>query len=149
MSNFFLAHHTVSVYPKKELPFFVLFTAGLCSFNALLALLTYQFPNSMASAAKAVMQTFSVDFINVDSVDLYGFTFIFLFSLREVEVSHSCASSVIRTRYLWSQYDFQHVYVNKMTSQLTSFTHQTNRNTAHSINVVSEEGEVYNQERKV
>ena len=36
------AFHEVSVYPKKELPFFILFTAGLCSFTALLALLTHQ-----------------------------------------------------------------------------------------------------------
>jgi hypothetical protein len=35
------------VYPKKELPFFILFTAGLCSFTALLALLTHQYPDSM------------------------------------------------------------------------------------------------------
>jgi hypothetical protein len=39
--------HEVSVYPKKELPFFILFTAGLCSFTALLALLTHQYPDSM------------------------------------------------------------------------------------------------------
>ena len=39
--------HQVSVYPKKELPFFILFTAGLCSFTALLALLTHQYPDSM------------------------------------------------------------------------------------------------------
>ena len=37
----------MSVYPKKELPFFILFTAGLCSFTALLALLTHQYPESM------------------------------------------------------------------------------------------------------
>ena len=37
----------MSVYPKKELPFFILFTAGLCSFTALLALLTHQYPDSM------------------------------------------------------------------------------------------------------
>ena len=41
------AFHEVSVYPKKELPFFILFTAGLCSFTALLALLTHQYPESM------------------------------------------------------------------------------------------------------
>ena len=39
--------HDVSVYPKKELPFFILFTAGLCSFTAMLALLTHQYPESM------------------------------------------------------------------------------------------------------
>eukprot|EP00096_Caligus_rogercresseyi_P005657 TRINITY_DN21626_c0_g1_i1.p1 TRINITY_DN21626_c0_g1~~TRINITY_DN21626_c0_g1_i1.p1 ORF type:complete len:576 (-),score=173.47 TRINITY_DN21626_c0_g1_i1:264-1991(-) len=47
--------HTVSVYPKKELPFFILFTAGLCSFTALLALLTHQYPESMGVLAKTVI----------------------------------------------------------------------------------------------
>ncbi|XP_066561251.1 suppressor of tumorigenicity 7 protein homolog isoform X5 [Amia ocellicauda] len=46
--------HEVSVYPKKELPFFILFTAGLCSFTAMLALLTHQFPELMGVFAKAV-----------------------------------------------------------------------------------------------
>jgi ST7 protein. len=46
--------HEVSVYPKKELPFFILFTAGLCSFTALLALLTHQYPEPMGMVAKAV-----------------------------------------------------------------------------------------------
>ncbi|XP_072407602.1 suppressor of tumorigenicity 7 protein homolog isoform X2 [Chiloscyllium punctatum] len=45
--------HEVSVYPKKELPFFILFTAGLCSFTAMLALLTHQFPELMGVFAKA------------------------------------------------------------------------------------------------
>lgn len=44
--------HDVSVYPKKELPFFILFTAGLCSFTALLALLTHQYPNEMGLLSK-------------------------------------------------------------------------------------------------
>ncbi|GFR23361.1 suppressor of tumorigenicity 7 protein homolog [Trichonephila clavata] len=44
--------HEVSVYPKKELPFFILFTAGLCSFTALLALLTHQYPEPMGTLAK-------------------------------------------------------------------------------------------------
>ena len=57
---YYSAHHIVSVYPKRELPFFVLFTAGLCSFNALVALLTHQFPNSMASAIRAVSINFLV-----------------------------------------------------------------------------------------
>lgn len=50
----FSAFHEVSVYPKKELPFFILFTAGLCSFTALLALLTHQYPEPMGVFAKAV-----------------------------------------------------------------------------------------------
>jgi hypothetical protein len=47
--------HEVSVYPKKELPFFILFTAGLCSFTALLALLTYQYPEPMGLVAKTAI----------------------------------------------------------------------------------------------
>uniref|UniRef100_A0A6I8PM32 Suppressor of tumorigenicity 7 protein-like n=1 Tax=Ornithorhynchus anatinus TaxID=9258 RepID=A0A6I8PM32_ORNAN len=48
--------HHVSVYPKKELPFFIHFTAGLCSFTAMLALLTHQFPELMGILAKAKEQ---------------------------------------------------------------------------------------------
>lgn len=42
------------MYPKKELPFFIVFTAGLCSFTALLALLTHQYPEPMGALAKTV-----------------------------------------------------------------------------------------------
>lgn len=49
------AFHDVSIYPKKELPFFILFTAGLCSFTALLALLTHQYPDSMGTVAKTMI----------------------------------------------------------------------------------------------
>ncbi|XP_022439762.1 suppressor of tumorigenicity 7 protein-like isoform X1 [Delphinapterus leucas] len=45
--------HHVSVYPKKELPFFIHFTAGLCSSTAMIALLTHQFPEIMGVFAKA------------------------------------------------------------------------------------------------
>lgn len=54
MSRVEAVFHEVSVYPKKELPFFILFTAGLCSFTAMLALLTHQFPELMGVFAKAV-----------------------------------------------------------------------------------------------
>uniref|UniRef100_A0A8C5XBG9 Suppressor of tumorigenicity 7 protein-like n=1 Tax=Microcebus murinus TaxID=30608 RepID=A0A8C5XBG9_MICMU len=47
--------HHVSVYPKKELPFFIHFTAGLCSSTAMIALLTHQFPEIMGVFAKAVL----------------------------------------------------------------------------------------------
>ncbi|CAH0552717.1 unnamed protein product [Brassicogethes aeneus] len=47
--------HEISVYPKKELPFFIIFTAGLCSFTALLALLTHQYPETMALIAKSFL----------------------------------------------------------------------------------------------
>lgn len=46
--------HHVSVYPKKDLPFFIHFTAGLCSSTAVIALLTHQFPEIMGVLAKAV-----------------------------------------------------------------------------------------------
>ncbi|CAH2220838.1 suppressor of tumorigenicity 7 isoform X1 [Pelobates cultripes] len=56
------AFHEVSVYPKKDLPFFIHFTAGLCSFTAMLALLTHQFPELMGVFVKALnlpLQNFS------------------------------------------------------------------------------------------
>lgn len=40
----YVAYHKVSVFPKKDLPFFIHFTAGLSSFSALLALLIYLQP---------------------------------------------------------------------------------------------------------
>ncbi|XP_065762968.1 suppressor of tumorigenicity 7 protein-like isoform X2 [Muntiacus reevesi] len=45
--------HHVSVYPKKEIPFFIHFTAGLCSSTAMIAFLTHQFPEIMGVFAKA------------------------------------------------------------------------------------------------
>ena len=48
------AYHEVSVFPKKELPFFILFTAGLCSGTATLALLTHQYPEYTAYVARMV-----------------------------------------------------------------------------------------------
>ncbi|KAL1772249.1 suppressor of tumorigenicity 7 protein-like isoform X1, partial [Sigmodon hispidus] len=47
--------HHVSVYPKKELPFFIHFTAGLCSSTAMIAFLTHQFPEVMSVFAKALL----------------------------------------------------------------------------------------------
>ncbi|UYV80671.1 ST7 [Cordylochernes scorpioides] len=54
------AFHEVSVYPKKELPFFILFTAGLCSLTALLALLTHQYPEPMGVLARTVVSWLSL-----------------------------------------------------------------------------------------
>ncbi|XP_063219585.1 protein ST7 homolog isoform X2 [Bacillus rossius redtenbacheri] len=56
------AFHEVSVYPKKELPFFILFTAGLCSFTALLALLTHQYPEPMGVMARTMLSWVSLPF---------------------------------------------------------------------------------------
>ncbi|XP_022919924.1 protein ST7 homolog [Onthophagus taurus] len=53
------AFHEVSVYPKKELPFFIIFTAGLCSFTALLALLTHQYPEPMGVIARSILNWLS------------------------------------------------------------------------------------------
>ncbi|XP_063462435.1 suppressor of tumorigenicity 7 protein-like isoform X12 [Pan paniscus] len=47
--------HHVSVYPKKELPLFIHFTAGFCSSTAMIAILTHQFPEIMGIFAKAVV----------------------------------------------------------------------------------------------
>lgn len=54
--------HEVSVYPKKELPFFILFTAALCSFTALLALLTHQYPEPMGVIAQSILNGISYPF---------------------------------------------------------------------------------------
>ncbi|CAG0915924.1 unnamed protein product [Notodromas monacha] len=54
--------HEVSVYPKKELPFLILFTAGLCSFTALLTLLTHQYPEPMGIIARTALSWLSVPF---------------------------------------------------------------------------------------
>ncbi|XP_063555755.1 suppressor of tumorigenicity 7 protein-like isoform X9 [Gorilla gorilla gorilla] len=48
--------HHVSVYPKKELPLFIHFTAGFCSSTAMIAILTHQFPEIMGIFAKAVVR---------------------------------------------------------------------------------------------
>lgn len=45
--------HQISVYPKKELPFFIVFVAGLCTFTAVIAVLTHQYPDHMGVFAKA------------------------------------------------------------------------------------------------
>ena len=52
--------HDLSVYPKKELPFFILFTAGLCSFTAMLALCTHLYPDPMTEVARAVVHVISI-----------------------------------------------------------------------------------------
>ena len=49
------------MYPKKELPFFILFTAGLCTVTALLALLTHSYPESMGAFAKTVSPVVAAD----------------------------------------------------------------------------------------
>lgn len=54
--------HEVSVYPKKELPFFILFTAGLCSFTAVLALLTHQYPEYVGLIAQTLLNWLSLPF---------------------------------------------------------------------------------------
>uniref|UniRef100_F6S105 Suppressor of tumorigenicity 7 protein-like n=1 Tax=Callithrix jacchus TaxID=9483 RepID=F6S105_CALJA len=46
--------HHVSVYPKKELPLFIHFTAGFCSSTAVIAVLTHQLPEIMG-IVKAVL----------------------------------------------------------------------------------------------
>ena len=59
-SNVWSAHHEVSVFPERETPFFIMFTAGLCTFTALIAFLTHQYPDHMAIAAKTVNNYFTI-----------------------------------------------------------------------------------------
>ncbi|VDD77956.1 unnamed protein product [Mesocestoides corti] len=48
--------HTVSVYPKKDIPFFIIFTAVLCSLTALLACLTHIYPEQMGFLSNQALQ---------------------------------------------------------------------------------------------
>ncbi len=52
--------HELSVFPKKELPFFIIFTAGLCSGTATLALLTHQYPEYTTALVRLILQWLSV-----------------------------------------------------------------------------------------
>lgn len=52
----FLAYHDVSVFPKKELPFFILFTAGLFSGTATLFLFTHQYPEYATILIKILLK---------------------------------------------------------------------------------------------
>lgn len=58
------AHHEVSVFPERETPFFIMFTAGLCTFTALIAFLTHQYPDQMAIVAKTVSTLIYSSMIN-------------------------------------------------------------------------------------
>ncbi|CAG0879644.1 unnamed protein product [Cyprideis torosa] len=82
------AFHDVSVYPKKELPFFILFTAGLCSFTALLTLITHQYPEPMGVIAKWVSTAAS----NIVRDEAYGYLSVqtkekqcFVTSIQEID----------------------------------------------------------------
>ncbi|CAK8685609.1 unnamed protein product [Clavelina lepadiformis] len=48
--------HYVSVYPKKEWPFFIIFVGCLCSFTAMLAILTHQYPDLMIVLARGISE---------------------------------------------------------------------------------------------
>ncbi|KER31808.1 hypothetical protein T265_02038 [Opisthorchis viverrini] len=50
--------HNISVYPKKEVPFFILFTAALCSLTAVLACLTHVYPEHMGMLSKKTILWF-------------------------------------------------------------------------------------------
>jgi len=65
--------HQVSVYPHKELPFFILFNAALCSLSAILALLTCQFPVEMGYAANTALTwlAFPLSFLFQKFEDLF------------------------------------------------------------------------------
>ena len=65
--------HHVSVYPHKELPFFIIFNATLCSLSAVLALLTCQFPGEMGYVANTALSwlAFPVSFLFQKFEDLF------------------------------------------------------------------------------
>jgi len=48
------AHHTISIYPRQEVPFFIVFSGILCFSFMTLTVIAYHFPNVMTQYAKAV-----------------------------------------------------------------------------------------------
>ncbi|CAH8520640.1 unnamed protein product [Heterobilharzia americana] len=50
--------HTLSVYPKKDVPFFILFIAALCSLTAILTCLTHVYPEQMGSLSNKTLNWF-------------------------------------------------------------------------------------------
>ncbi|KAL3309580.1 Suppressor of tumorigenicity 7 protein [Cichlidogyrus casuarinus] len=47
--------HQLSVYPRKDIPFFILFTAVLCCLTAILATLTHIYPEQMAVVSNIIL----------------------------------------------------------------------------------------------
>ncbi|KFD54835.1 hypothetical protein M513_04269 [Trichuris suis] len=56
----FVAWHELSTYPKKELPFAILFAAGLCSGLLILLVVLHQYPKALSNLLNAVLQWISV-----------------------------------------------------------------------------------------
>ncbi|XP_065911582.1 protein ST7 homolog [Dysidea avara] len=52
------AHHTISIYPRQEVPFFIVFSGILCFSFMTLTVIAYHFPNVMTQYAKAVTTIF-------------------------------------------------------------------------------------------
>ena len=82
------------MYPKKELPFFIVFTAGLCSITAMLALLTHSYPESMGSLAKQV--GFGIIYSqNSDCMSSQGMTCLFSSCLTYKTQKRICQNSFL------------------------------------------------------
>lgn len=47
-------YHEISVFPKKDLPFFIRLTASLCTITAAIVFLTYQYPELMVYIVRSV-----------------------------------------------------------------------------------------------
>lgn len=47
-------YHDLSVYPKKDIPIFIRFTASLCTVTAMLAFMAYQYPEMLFYVVRSV-----------------------------------------------------------------------------------------------
>jgi len=54
--------HLISVYPKKDIPFFIMFTAILCSMTAIIAFLTHSYPEYMSLFSKQIINWLGTPF---------------------------------------------------------------------------------------
>jgi len=60
---FVLGFHTVSVYPKKECPFFIVFVACLFTFTGTIAILTHYNPDMVMSVARYILEVRCCDLL--------------------------------------------------------------------------------------
>ncbi|XP_017490914.1 PREDICTED: suppressor of tumorigenicity 7 protein homolog [Rhagoletis zephyria] len=49
-------YHELSVYPKKDIPIFIRFTASLCTVTAMLAFMAYQYPEMLFYIFRSMLQ---------------------------------------------------------------------------------------------
>lgn len=66
------AHHEASVYPQRDMPFFMVFTGVLCFSFMTLTVVAYHFPRAMTQYAKTVTTVFLMILEKFIPTDIFG-----------------------------------------------------------------------------